>query len=222
MLYKLLPILFVFVSTLFSKTDTTYYPNNTVRSIIDINESGDVNGAMKKYDKQGNLRLITHFRNGKYDGKSFKYHADGKKKQQVFYVNGMTEDWKMHWDENGFLRDSTLYKNDKKIERFEYFYGTTTLRLHHYYIHKDNRDHPVMQDSHDLQGRMISQIRNGNGSAKRITPKRFKCESHEVFKNAKVTVESSLPTKDHSPDCSPLPNKNILPWDVKKYGALLE
>jgi len=85
------------------------------------------------HKRSENLLLIylsdkTPFLLGKEEGIAFKWHRNGKKREESKYKNGVLNGESFQWSERGQLLASMLFKNGKRNGKSKFFYPNGNIR----------------------------------------------------------------------------------------------
>jgi antitoxin component YwqK of YwqJK toxin-antitoxin module len=214
-------VLLLVFYTLLAKTDTTYYENGNVKTIQNLNKNGEREGKLFNFYETGQKALETNYKNNKANGYLIAWWKNGKIQRKTHFEDDKIEGWKTNWDSLGFPTDSLFYENGKKKERFLFYFGTRQVRIHQYYVWKENKKLVTMEDVYSRDGKIISQVRNGNGISHDISSKN-KYHGINVYKNGVSDFQDYIGLKSGDPRLKrkPMPKSKLLPWNVEKYGSV--
>jgi hypothetical protein len=141
--------------------------------------SCDDTRVKKWYDKQGNLRGITHFdEQGKLHGYEYEYYPNGKISETVKWNHGQIIDTIYHYFENGQILRKTPYKDGLQHgtmlcydslgnfigtseAKYGFLHGKTEFfypsgKLQYYSIQQKNKI--VYEKRYDEQGRLVDHV----------------------------------------------------------------
>mgnify|MGYP000896226819 CR=1 FL=1 len=102
-----------------------YYETGKISSIGTLNKKGQKEGVWKEYDTKGNLISEDSYSDGKYEGPSKNYYANGKVYEEYVYRRGKINAYK-YFDKNGTLVKEFI--KQKKDFSFELYNKNGTLR----------------------------------------------------------------------------------------------
>ncbi len=218
----LLMLIFLCNETWANKKDTTFYKNGKIKKIEDFDNNGKEHGKRLAFLENGQKVVEIDFKHGEYHGLIQGWHSNGNRKYLSHNNNGIQYGWSTHWDSLCFPSDSTMYANDKMEERYLFYNGSRIVRKHEYFFYNDGKRLLVMEDTYSKNGKLISQIRNGNGFSFKVG-ENDTYSGIEVYKDGKSDYKNFISTENRNPrhKRKPIPKNKIVPWDVEKYGKLI-
>ncbi|MGL1903011.1 MAG: hypothetical protein OCC49_12805 [Fibrobacterales bacterium] len=213
-------ILFISFTFLSAKTDTTFFSNGKIESIIHFDQNNQENGTSLFWNAHGTLIHKRELKNGKTNGVFANYYDTGKTSREEHYTMGKLDGWSISWDEQSHTKDSTLYIDGNRVEEFLFYPSTKQINSHTLFVHKNSYSYITMQDRFLKSGEILSQIRSGNGIEKYKRNNETKLRNVKLFKGGKKEGKSIRDKSHPLFNLNPLPKKDILPWDIEKYGHL--
>jgi antitoxin component YwqK of YwqJK toxin-antitoxin module len=96
-------------------TTTTYYPNGNAKEMEHRDTSGSVDWYSANFEG-GGRRIIIHYKNGKRDGNTTEYNANGTVKETGNYTNDKREGTFKFFDVRGQLLTARKFKADKVVK----------------------------------------------------------------------------------------------------------
>ena len=113
-----------------------YWENGEIRTISHFKD-GEKDGLETTYDKSGKIKLgKVSYKNGKREGLKKVWDINGKKSWKVFFKNGKKEGLETHWNQSGEKISETHYKNGEKEGLETTWSHTIVFRETHYKIGK--------------------------------------------------------------------------------------
>ena len=76
-----------------------------------------INGSVKDYYENGQLKAELNYKNGKLDGLEKEYHQNGQLYIEENYKDGKLEGESTNYDENGNLTSKAIFKDDEMVEK---------------------------------------------------------------------------------------------------------
>jgi len=127
MLYFLLRIIkyFLAVSILIScgKVDREYYPNGNLKSKIELNRNGEINGLKTVYYENKQIQSIEHYSKNIENGEFRKYFSNGNIEITLWYKNGIKDGTLNAFYQNGRLWYTYSYANDRIDGYYREYYN---------------------------------------------------------------------------------------------------
>ncbi|QBH95333.1 hypothetical protein EKN56_02295 [Limnobaculum zhutongyuii] len=112
-----------FSSLQFVSKFTVYYPSGTIKSQNNFDSEGKLDGETKNYFADGKLYQIAIYKNGKVDGVVSTYHENGNIESKMRFHQGVAADGQCnHYGPDGQLEREHAYLNGKYDGKYvDYF-----------------------------------------------------------------------------------------------------
>lgn len=94
-----------------------------------------MNGVKRQYFKEGELKSIEIYNNGKRVGNQYLYHKNGQVSSIVPFYKGKICGRVCHYDENGCLSEISHYSRNKLHGSFRQYYESGELKIQRYYFY---------------------------------------------------------------------------------------
>ena len=91
-------------------------------------------GTTKSYWENGKLKSALRYENGKLNGESCWYYANGNRQMQARYKDDAKEGNSLRWYENGVLAEDCWYKAGVLDSVYHSYSGKGNLALEAYYV----------------------------------------------------------------------------------------
>jgi hypothetical protein len=106
---------FLAVSILIScgKIDRQYYPNGNLKSKIELNRNGEINGLKTVYYDNKQVQSIEHYNKNVKNGEFKKYYTNGNTEIVLSYKNGIKDGSLKAYYQDGKLWYIYYYSDDK-------------------------------------------------------------------------------------------------------------
>ena len=78
--------------------------------------------SVEEYHRNGQLKEIVYYKDGKIDGKNILYYEDGQVEEESYYENGELEGKRIFYYENGQVKQDSYYENGE-FENKRFFYN---------------------------------------------------------------------------------------------------
>ena len=95
-----------------------------------------LSGESKFWYKNGKVKKIQHYKEGKLHGNFVEFYNNGKKFIQGSYSNYQPDGQWFFWNKNGLKTEERFYKNNKLMEKtvFKYSFFSKSLQSKKTYI----------------------------------------------------------------------------------------
>ena len=177
----------------FDKTDlngkyVTKYDNGNIKTITHY-KNGKLDGEYEEYYKNGNIKIKCNYKDGKLEGEYKEYFENGNIKSKSNYINDKLNGKCIEYFENGNIFIKCSFKNDKLNGSYFLYYKNNIIHIKSYY--KDGK----------MDGELIVYYENGNISNKGnykndklegeyfTYTKNGKIKKHELYKNGEVVKD---------------------------------
>ncbi len=215
-------VLFVAMTTYAQQLDTVFYSTGEIKRIKEFDKNGKQTGVTKSFSKSGLLVMTNSYKNGKPDGLSVTFYETKAKKYERLYEKGKLNGWSTQWDTLGYPTDSTFFEEDQRKERYLFYDRARQVRKHEYYAYPAGKRLLAMEDTYNRDGKIISQVRNGNGVSHIITNTND-YKGIALYQNGESDALNDFiakETNDSRHARKPIPKSAIIPWDPEKYGTI--
>lgn len=115
-----------------------YDENENLKSETSYSK-GKINGSVKTYYENGNIKNDERYVYGAKAGKSKIYHKNGELKAEIPYKNGKKNGYAKVFYEEGDLRAEILYKNGKAISGNLYDEDGKKIEMTNAHLHTVNK-----------------------------------------------------------------------------------
>ncbi|SHO81659.1 Phophatidylinositol-4-phosphate 5-kinase [hydrothermal vent metagenome] len=95
-------------------TDKKLFVNGKVESKISLNEDGIKDGIERRYNKNGTIKYIAYYKNGKKNGIEEWFDREGKILSQTHYKDDIVDGVEKIYYDNGVVMLERRYSNGKK------------------------------------------------------------------------------------------------------------
>lgn len=108
---------------------TDYYDNDVIKAEYSL-LNGEINGLLKVYDENGNIKKTTNYINGIVSGKVVEYKENGDKNAEYTIINDSIQNGLLTFYDNNKISYTTNYKNNlKNGQHTNYYYNDETQKL---------------------------------------------------------------------------------------------
>lgn len=109
------------------KKINTFYKNGNLKEEMYYSH-GFLHGLSRVWYKDGQLKMMVHFRNDKPDGLEKWFYQNGNLKSEVAYKRGMLHGKIKLFYETGELKAEILFQNNEPVENEKIYYKTGELK----------------------------------------------------------------------------------------------
>jgi antitoxin component YwqK of YwqJK toxin-antitoxin module len=103
-----------------------YFKNGKIKCIGNFSE-GKGEGEWVRYFENGNVESKMNFKNGNLTGTSTYYYDHGLKKKEMNFLDGTLHGSITWWYTNGNIYRSGFYKNGEKVGKWDFYLGDGNL-----------------------------------------------------------------------------------------------
>lgn len=138
------------------KVDREYYPNGNLKSEIELNNKGEINGTKTIYYEDKNVQSIEHYINNVKNGEFISYYSNGNIEIALWYKDGKKDSTLKAYYKDGKLQYTYDYVNDKINGYFrEYFNNGNKKEIRLY-----ENDSVLFYELYDSTGKLIKDYRS--------------------------------------------------------------
>ena len=87
-----------------------YFPNKNIKAEYFTTADKKIEGVCKDYFESGKIRMVTKYKKGMLDGKSFTYYENGKLKSEASFTMNKPNGWFIDYDST-----ETIYRKAKSV-----------------------------------------------------------------------------------------------------------
>ena len=137
------------------KIEREYYPNGNLKSEIELNKKGQINGIKTVYYEDKKVQLIEHYTNNVKNGEFISYYPNGNIQMTLFYKDGKKDSTLKAYYNDGKLQYTYDYVSDKINGHFkEYFINGNKKEIRAY-----ENDSVLFYELYDSTGNFIKDYR---------------------------------------------------------------
>jgi antitoxin component YwqK of YwqJK toxin-antitoxin module len=215
--------------------DTAWHENGTLYFITTYDTSNERHGVIKYYNEHGSVDEEATYKHGQLHGKFSRYYSSGGKKEDGKYYNDKKQGWWRTWYKSGVLKDSVYYDAGFETDIYRYYKNGELYMKSHGHWAKDSRGDPqfrwMLVDIYTSDGKLVSQVRNGNGhwhvydeegSYEGLVPVKDGLPRYVLADISLIRKEDLIKSADPRYPPKKIPQKKRAPFDIEKYNTIIE
>ena len=143
-------IYFPFFVILFScksnlKKIELHYKNGQLKEVYNIDNNKNEQGIGYSYFKDGTIKEIRTYKNGKSNGKCYYYYPNGKLNAKITYLKNIEVDTSYIYNINGNLESITIYNEESKPLKDFFFYKNGKIKLKRAFVTSTGQIHSYIE-----------------------------------------------------------------------------
>jgi antitoxin component YwqK of YwqJK toxin-antitoxin module len=137
-----------------SNTIKYYYSNGKLKEVVPINKDSMIDGTVKKFYSNQNIKLEVNYVKNKRNGIEKAYYKSGQLEHIGQYTKGLQDSIWTWFYENGYIKKTDNWVNGHLLGESKFYHANTSIAVYKFYgLH----DGLIYIRKYDSSGRIIKE-----------------------------------------------------------------